>query len=144
MIGMAVGLSVLAAYGSTVIAGLYDQVYGTPDGYKAFIAPDLRDRPLKDGLVVDALESWAAEEASKVMTGIFFVAGGLTLAALPATLALGGRARMLHPRPATAGTTEPGSAPTAAGAPGPTAAPTADLPEGEGEGSAEEAATIAL
>jgi MFS family permease len=96
MIGMAVGLSVLAAYGSTVIAHLYDRVYGAPDGYKAFIPEELRDRPLKDGLVVDALESWAAGEAAQVMTGLFVVAAGATLVAVPAALALGGRTRMLR------------------------------------------------
>jgi len=89
MIGMAIGLAVLAAYGSTVIAHLYDQVYRTPDGYKAFIPADLRGRSLKDGLVVGALESWAAGEASSVMVGLFVVAAGVTVAAVPAALVLG-------------------------------------------------------
>ena len=105
MIGMAIGLSVLAAYGSTVIAHLYDQVYGTPDGYKAFIPVELRDRPLKDGLVVDALESWAAGEAAQVMTGLFVVAAGATLVAVPAALAMGGRTRMLRSPTTPAATT---------------------------------------
>jgi hypothetical protein len=105
MIGMAIGLSVLAAYGSTVIAHLYDRVYGTPDGYKAFIPVELRDRPLKDGLVVDALESWAAGEAAQVMTGLFIVAAGATIVAVPAALAMGGRTRMLRAPTAAAATT---------------------------------------
>ena len=95
MIGMAIGLAVLAAYGSTVISHLYDQVYGTPDGYKAFIPVELRDRPLKDGLVVQALEAWAAREASSVMVGLFVVAGVVTVVAIPAALALGLRPRIL-------------------------------------------------
>jgi MFS family permease len=95
MIGMAVGLTILAAYGSTVIAHLYDQVYGTPDGYKAFIPTILQDRPLKDPLVVGALETWAAGEASSVMVGLFVVAAGVTIAAVPAAFALRPRARIL-------------------------------------------------
>ncbi len=89
MVGMAIGLAVLAAYGSTVIAHLYDEVYRTPDGYKAFIPADLRDRPLKDGLVVGALESWAAGEATSVMVGLFAVAAGVTAVAIPAAFVLG-------------------------------------------------------
>jgi MFS family permease len=95
MVGMAIGLAVLAAYGSTVIAHLYDQVYRTPDGYKAFIVPELRDRSLKDGLVVQALESWAAREATSVMVGLFVVAAGVTIAATPAALVLRSHPRML-------------------------------------------------
>ncbi len=90
MIGMAVGLAVLTAYGSTTIDRLYDQVYATPEAYKAFIPADLRDRPLRDGLVVQALETWAAGEAARIMVGIFLVASGLTVAAVPAALAMGG------------------------------------------------------
>jgi MFS transporter, DHA2 family, triacylglyceride efflux pump len=101
MIGMAIGLAILAAYGSTVIAGLYDQVYGTPDGYKAFIPVELRDRGLRDGLVVEALESWAASQASGVMVGLFAVAAGVTVAAAPAAFALGTRPRMLSSDAAT-------------------------------------------
>jgi MFS family permease len=104
MIGMAIGLAILAAFGSTVIDHLYDQVYGTPDGYKAFIPADLRDRPLKDGLVVDALEAWAAGEAASVMVGLFVVAAGVTVAALPAAFALEARTRIL-----SGGTAEGGS-----------------------------------
>ncbi len=95
MIGMAIGLAILAAFGSTVIDHLYDQVYGTADGYKAFIPADLRDRPLKDGLVVDALEAWAAGEAASVMVGLFVVAAGVTIAAIPAAFALEARTRIL-------------------------------------------------
>jgi MFS family permease len=95
MIGMAVGLAVLTAYGSTTIDRLYDQVYATPDSYRAFIPESLRDRPLQDGLVVQALENWAAGEASRIMVGIFLVAAALTAVAAPAALAMG--ERRAHP-----------------------------------------------
>ncbi len=71
---MAVGLAILTAYGSTTIDRLYDQVYATPDAYKQFIPEALRDRPLKDALVVEALEAWAAGEAARIMVGVFLVA----------------------------------------------------------------------
>ena len=37
MLGMAVGLAILTAYGSTTIDRLYDEVYATPDAYQQFI-----------------------------------------------------------------------------------------------------------
>ena len=67
MIGMSVGLAVLTAYGSTTIERLFDAVYATSDSYKQFIPEALRNRPLEDGLVVQALESWAAGEAARIM-----------------------------------------------------------------------------
>ncbi len=91
MIGMAVGLAILVAYGSTTIDRLSAQVYATPDAYKQFIPPDLQDRPLKDGLVVEALETWAAAEASRIIAGLFLVAGAMVLVAIPPSLLLGGR-----------------------------------------------------
>jgi MFS family permease len=96
MIGMAIGLAVLTAYGSTTIERLYDQVYATPDAYKQFIPAELRDRPLRDGQVVEALESWAANEGTRIMVGIFLVAAGLMVVATPAALALGPRAGILR------------------------------------------------
>jgi MFS family permease len=91
MIGMAIGLAVLTAFGSTTIDRLYEEVYATPDAYKAFIPAELADRPLRDGLVIEALENWAAGEAARIMVGIFLVAAGLTVAAAPAALAMGER-----------------------------------------------------
>jgi MFS family permease len=92
MVGMAIGFAVLTAYGATTIERLYDQVYATPDSYKAFIPPELRDRPLRDGLVVDALERWAANEAAAVIGPVFLVAAGVSAAAaIPATMLGGGR-----------------------------------------------------
>jgi hypothetical protein len=91
MIGMAVGLAILTAYGSTTIDRLADQIYATPTSYRQFIPEDLRDRPLKDPFVVDALEDWASREAAGIMVGLFIVAAGVTLVAVPPALALGGR-----------------------------------------------------
>jgi MFS family permease len=97
MVGMAVGLAILTAYGSTTIDRLYDQVYATPDAYLAFIPESLRDRPLEDGLVVEALEAWAASEAARIMVGIFLFAAVVTAVAIPPSLVLDRRRRRMLP-----------------------------------------------
>ena len=100
MLGMAVGLAILTAYGSTTIDRLYDEVYATPDAYLA-VHPRGRcaTGPLRDPFVVGALEEWASREAASIMVGLFVVAAGVTAVAIPPALALGGRrgrrARML-------------------------------------------------
>jgi MFS family permease len=88
MIGMAVGLAVLTAFGSTVIDRLWGEIYSTPDAYKAFIPEALRNRPLEDGLVVQALEQWASGEAARILVGIFLVAALVMALAIPAAVAL--------------------------------------------------------
>ena len=93
MIGMAIGLAILTAYGSTTIDRLYDRIYSTPDGYTTVIPEELRDRPLRDPFVVEALEEWASREAAGIMVGLFVVAAGVMLVAIPPGLALGGRRR---------------------------------------------------
>jgi MFS family permease len=103
MIGMAIGLAVLTAYGSTTITRLSAQVFGSPDAYRDIVPPALADRPLRDPLVVDALEAWAAQEAAATMVGLFFVAAVVTTAAVPAGLALGARPRMLRDEAARGG-----------------------------------------
>jgi MFS family permease len=110
MLGMAVGLAVLTAYGSTTIDRLSAEVYATPDAYLAYIPETLQDRPLKDPLVVEALESWASREAASIMVGLYLVAAIVTIAAVPPALLLGGATRR---RPATRmlpsdGATDPG------------------------------------
>ena len=95
MVGMAVGLAILTAYGSTTIDRLARDVYATPDAYLALIPESLRDRPLRDPLVVDALEEWASREAARIMVGLFIVAAGVSLLAIPPSLVLGSRPRML-------------------------------------------------
>jgi MFS family permease len=110
MLGMAVGLAILTAYGSTTIDRLYDEVYATSDAYLQFIPESLRDRPLRDPLVVGALEEWASREAASIMVGLFVVAAGVTAVAIPPALALGGprrtRARMLDGASGASGATD--------------------------------------
>ena len=108
MVGMAVGLAILTAYGSTTIDRLSVQVYATPDAYLQFIPEDLRDRPLRDPLVVDALEAWASSEAARIMVGLFLVAAAVTAVAIPPSLVLGGRTRMLGDEPADPRSAPPG------------------------------------
>jgi MFS family permease len=93
MIGMAIGVAILTAYGSTTINHLYDELFAVPDGWKQVIPADLRDRPLRDAFVVDALEAWASGKASDILVGLFVVAGVVTIVAVPPGLALGGAAR---------------------------------------------------
>jgi EmrB/QacA subfamily drug resistance transporter len=96
MVGMSIGLAVLTAYGSTTIDRLSSRIYATPDSYRQFVPPELQGRPLHDGLVVAALERWAAGEAARVMVGLFLVAAAVVLIAAIPALALGARrARML-------------------------------------------------
>ncbi len=103
MIGMAVGLAVLTAYGSTAIDRFSNAVFGSPDAYKAIVGPVLAERPLRDPLVIDALEDWAAARAAETMVVLFLVAAGVTVAALPAGVALGARPRMLRDETAGGG-----------------------------------------
>jgi MFS family permease len=85
MIGMAIGLAALTAFGSTIIDRLWNAVIATPDSYKAFIPESLRNRAFNDGLVVQALEQWASSEAARILVGVFLVAAGVVaVAALPA------------------------------------------------------------
>lgn len=93
MAGMAVGMAILTAYGSTTIDRLYDRVYATADAYRQFIPEHLRDRPLKDGQVVAALEAWAAREAAQIMVGVFLLAAAVTAVAIVPALLLGDRGR---------------------------------------------------
>jgi len=102
MIGMAIGLAVLSAFGSTVIADLRAAVYATPDGYKRFIPEALRGRALEDGLVVQALEAWASGEAARILLGVFLVAAAVTAVALVPALRLGSRAHVIGPEGARA------------------------------------------
>jgi MFS family permease len=87
MIGMAVGMAALTAYGSTTITRISNEIYGQTDAYKQYIPEYLRNRPLHDGLVAQALEQWAASKAASIMVGIFLVAAAVTLiAAVPALM----------------------------------------------------------
>lgn len=93
MIGMAVGMAALTAYGSTTITRVSNEIYGSGDAYKQYIPEYLRDRPIDDGLVAQALEQWAAGKAASIMVGIFLVAAVVTLAAAVPALVLRVRRR---------------------------------------------------
>jgi MFS family permease len=97
MLGMALGLASLTAFGSTIIDQLWGAIRATPDAYKAYIPASLQDRSFNDGLVVQALEQWASGEAARILVGVFLVAAAvMAVAAVPA-LALGrGRARVVE------------------------------------------------
>jgi len=90
---MSIGMAALTAYGSTTITRVSNEVYGPGDVYKQYIPEYLWDRGLHDGLVVDALENWAASKAASIMVGIFLAAAFVTLAAVVPALVLHVRAR---------------------------------------------------
>lgn len=122
MIGMAVGLAILTAYGSTTIDRLADDIYATPTAYLELIPERLRDRPFRDSFVVQALEEWVAQEAARIMVGLFAVAAAITAAAVVPSLALGGRVGprtgMLARDPATADVSDEEGATNAMGTTG--------------------------
>ena len=98
MAGMAVGMAILTAFGTTridsVTVALEDQVSATPS------CPELVGVPLADPLVLDAIERWASTEAAEVLGQLFVIAALVLLAAaVPAWLM---RERVQRP-PATAG-----------------------------------------
>jgi MFS family permease len=85
MIGMALGLAALTAFGSTIIDELWAAIRATPEAYKSFIPEALRNRAFDDGLVVQALEQWASGEAARILVGVFLVAAAImAVAAVPA------------------------------------------------------------
>ena len=88
MIGMAVGMAALTAYGSTTITRVSNEIYGSGDSYKQYIPEYLRNRPLNDGLVAQALEQWAASKGASILVGIFLVAALVTLVAMAPALLL--------------------------------------------------------
>jgi MFS family permease len=104
MIGMAIGMAALTAYGSTTITRISNEIYGSGDGYKQYIPAYLRDRPIQDGLVAQALEQWAASKGASILVGIFLVAALVTLAAMAPALLL--RVRPGHDLPTRSGPAE--------------------------------------
>jgi hypothetical protein len=106
MLGMAIGLAVLTAYGSTTIDRLWSAIQATPEAYRDVIPAELRDRPIRDGLVVQALEAWASGEAARVMVGVFLVAAAINTAGILPAIRLADSGRMLP-------TDQPGDGPPA-------------------------------
>lgn len=111
MAGMAVGMAILTAFGTSSIdsvsVAVADQAYRD-----TILPPGLIGRPLGDPLVLDALESWASAEAARVLGSLFVVAAVvLAVAIMPAWLMREGGGRRPLARIATDGTPEdPGSA----------------------------------
>ncbi|CAN5772999.1 MFS transporter [soil metagenome] len=92
MAGMAVGLAVLTGFGSRRIESL-SVVLIDPVARDAVLPPDLQGRPLQDGLVVDALEAWASQQAASILSGLFLVAAAVLVAAVLPTLFMKNAAR---------------------------------------------------
>jgi MFS family permease len=101
MIGMAVGMAALTAYGSTTITRISNEIYGSGDTYKQYIPAYLRDRSIHDGLVAQALEEWAATKGATILVGIFLVAAVVTLIAVVPAL-------MIRVRPGPHGSSDTG------------------------------------
>jgi MFS family permease len=87
MAGMAVGLAVLTALGTTRIDALA-RVIRDPAARDVVLPERLRGRPLEDPLVVAVLEAWAADEAAAVLGSLFALAALVTLAALVPAIAM--------------------------------------------------------
>ena len=86
MVGMAIGMAVLTAFGTTRIdqttLALNDQEYRD-----SILPPELVGQPLGDPLVLDAIERWASAEAAEVLGQLFVVAAiVLVITAIPAWL----------------------------------------------------------
>ncbi len=112
MLGMAVGLAALTAFGSGTIETLSRRVQSDAAFRDSILPAALVGRSLNDGLVVDALERWASRQAAGILDGIFLVAAAVTLAALVPVVLMGRRSRIV--------------ARTPEGAPGPARAERAD------------------
>jgi MFS family permease len=89
MVGMAVGLAILTAFGTSsidaVTVALGDQAFRD-----SVLPATLAGRPLADPLVLAALETWASSEAARVLGSLFLVSAGvLALAIIPAYLLRG-------------------------------------------------------
>jgi MFS family permease len=98
MIGMAIGMAALTAYGSTTITRVTDEIFNGTGAYKQYIPEYLRSRPFEDGLVAEALLQWSASKAATIMVGVFMLAALVTLIAVVPALML--RVRSGRRRPA--------------------------------------------
>jgi MFS family permease len=90
MLGMAIGVAALTVLGSNRIESL--SIVLTDQGARdAVLPPALQGRPLEDYLVVDALERWASQQATEILSVLFVVAAIVTAIAIVPTLALNNR-----------------------------------------------------
>jgi len=80
----------------------------------AVLPPVLRGRPLENGLVVDALESWASLQAASILSGLFLVATAVLVVAVLPTLLMGDPTKRSAQERAAAGTRLDDEAPEAA------------------------------
>ncbi|HUR15834.1 MAG TPA: MFS transporter [Candidatus Limnocylindrales bacterium] len=90
MLGMAIGLATLTVLGSNRIEAL-SVVLVDQAARDTVLPPHLRGRPLENSLVVDALETWAANEAATILSMLFLVAAAVTAVAIVPTLAMRNR-----------------------------------------------------
>ncbi|MBX3028616.1 MAG: MFS transporter [Chloroflexi bacterium] len=113
MVGMAVGLAVLTAFGTGRIEAL-SVVLTDGAARDAVLPPALRGRPLADPLVVDVLEAWAADQAATILASLFLVAAVVLVVAVVPTIRMGstasvGRARSGDPSETIDGPRDQGS-----------------------------------
>jgi MFS family permease len=92
MLGMGVGLAALTVLGSNRIEAL-SVVLVDQAARDAVLPAELRGRPLEDYLVLNALESWAADQAAGILSTLFLVAAVVTAVAILPTLAMRNRPR---------------------------------------------------
>jgi MFS family permease len=90
MLGMGIGLAALTVLGSNRIEAL-SVVLTDQAARDAVLPPNLQGRPLEDYLVVNALESWAADQAATILSTLFVVAAIVTAVAILPTLAMRSR-----------------------------------------------------
>jgi MFS family permease len=89
MIGMAVGLAVLTAFGTSRIEAL-SLILTDQAARDAALPPALQGRPLGDPLVIAALEEYASGQAASILSGLFLIASVVLLAAILPTLLMHG------------------------------------------------------
>jgi MFS transporter, DHA2 family, triacylglyceride efflux pump len=87
-IGLAIGLAVLAGFGSNRIQAL-SVVLTDQAARDAILPPALQGHSLQDPFVVDVLERWAAGQAAGILAGIFLAAAVVMLLAIVPALAMG-------------------------------------------------------
>jgi MFS family permease len=90
MLGMGVGLAALTVLGSNRIEAL-SVVLTDQTARDAVLPTALQGRPLEDYLVVNALETWAADQAATILSLLFLVAAIVTAVAILPTLAMRNR-----------------------------------------------------